>query len=59
MRTALEIYLVIGALVGLVVVYHHDKSFPALVFALAMLTLILFWPLCIVVGIRRTGRARS
>jgi phosphate starvation-inducible membrane PsiE len=59
MRTALEIYLAIGAVVGLVVVYYHDKTFPALVFALAMLFLILFWPLCIVIGIRRTARARS
>jgi phosphate starvation-inducible membrane PsiE len=60
-RNALEVYLIVGALTGLVVVFNNTRPMGSLVYATSLLVLILLWPLCLLGGAikmsRKSGKA--
>lgn len=58
--TALAIYLIVGAIIGLVAVITNTKPLPAFVYALTLLALIVAWPVWLAAGYsQRRGRRRG
>jgi hypothetical protein len=58
--TAFSIYLVVGALIGLMAVCANTKPLPAFVYAMTLMALIVLWPVCLVAGYsQRRGQRRG
>jgi hypothetical protein len=50
---SLEIYLTIGALIGLMMVCKGTRSWPAHVYLVAMFALVVLWPAFVFTGVVR------